>query len=235
MGKKKKHHIISHDELLTLSNTVVMRYSLKGAIPKRDREDVAMSIVEKFLLAEEKLTSAFKGDSKISTYCIAILNRMCCEIIRKDFKRWKEVQEFESPTEPDNQTHTLETSKNTIIKSELSRFNQIIEFAGKEKSKTILFLKYIFGIPFTIENVKDYNANDFNNLYSILNNSVEESLGNKYKILAEINNTNENTNIAGDAIRMWLNKQTNTIITRLNGHGTSNYDKETLGILLELL
>lgn len=235
MGHKSTYHIISHDQLLTLTRSVVNRYSFKGAIPKRDRDDVTMTIVEKFLSSEKKITESFKGDSKITTYCIAILNRMCCEVIRKDFKRWKEVQEIENINPPDIPTHHFDASKNTIIQSELKRFKQLLEFTNNEQYKIILFLKFIMNVEFTKNDVKLYFPEDYINIFENLNNNKNESLGNKYKLLAETTNATEGTKIAGDAIRMWLNKHTSTIIARLNDKGQSAYDKETLVILLEYL
>jgi len=160
---------------------------------------------------------------------------MCCEIIRKDFKRWKEVQELENSTQPDSPTHQLDASKHTIIQSEVKRLKQLLEFTGIEQHKIVLFLKFILGITFTIEEAEKYLSEHAQSVYSNLHHNKDESLGNKYRILAEITNQYENTNVAGDAIRMWLNKHTSSIIIRLNGTGQSSYDKETLGILLELI
>jgi DNA-directed RNA polymerase specialized sigma24 family protein len=235
MDKGKEGRIIQHSELITLTNKVVSRYVYKGAIPRRDSEDVAMSIVEKFLTAEKKINESFKGNSKTTTYCIAILNRMCCEIIRKDFKRWKEVSELEPTNERIETTHSYEAEKQTIINSEIARFKQIIEFTDHEQHKLLLYLKFIYNTNITEEDVQNYAQENADNVFGQLYETKDESLGTKYNILATFTNKLENTSVSGDAIRMWLNKHTNTILNRLNQNGASRYDKEAIGLLLELL
>ncbi|MFO7864089.1 MAG: hypothetical protein R6U85_08830 [Salinivirgaceae bacterium] len=235
MGKGKVGQIIQHDELVTLTNKVVSRYVYKGAIPRRDSEDVAMSIVEKFLTAEKKINESFKGNSKTTTYCIAILNRMCCEIIRKDFKRWKEVSELEPTNERNEATNSYEAEKKSIINSEIARFKRIIEFTDKEQYKLLLYLKFIYSINITKEDAKNYAHESADDVHAELFANKDEPLGTKYSILATFTNKYEGSSVSGDAIRMWLNKHTTSIINRLNQNGASRYDKEAIGLLLELM
>ncbi|MEA3504402.1 MAG: hypothetical protein U9R32_04310 [Bacteroidota bacterium] len=74
---------ISENELLFISAKVVNRYVDKGVIPSREKEDTQMFIVEKFLLKQKIIMRNFSGKAKITTYCISVLNNMCCEVIRK--------------------------------------------------------------------------------------------------------------------------------------------------------
>jgi hypothetical protein len=69
-----------------LINKVVMRHVSRGVIPTREQEDVKTSILEKFLLKQNKIDGSFQGKSKIATYYTAVINRMCAEVIRKEQK-----------------------------------------------------------------------------------------------------------------------------------------------------
>ncbi len=234
MSAQTKPKIIQPDELVTLSKKVVARYVANNAIPQRDKDDVAMTIVSNFLAAEEKINNSFKGQSKTSTYCIAILNRMCCEIIRKDFKQWKQVQQNENFLTDNKSTNAFESSKSAIIKSELQRLNYILEFFNEEQFKVIVFLKYILDIPFTRSEVNNYAKSDSSVVFEQLEQNKDEALATRYQILADIVNKTEGRSVKGDAIRMWLNKSIDTIIRRMNASGASNYNREALGILLEM-
>ncbi len=234
MNVLNQSKIIQPDELVTLSKKVVARYVANHSVPQRDKEDVAMTIVSNFLAAEEKISNSFKGQSKTTTYCIAIINRMCCEIIRKDYKQWKQVQQTENFITDNEGTNAFESSKSAIIKSEIHRFNQILEFFNDEQYKIIVSLKYILNIPFTQSEVSDYAGPDNSVVFEQLDNSKDEALATRYQILAEIVNKTEGRSVKGDAIRMWLNKSIDTIIRRMNASGSSNYNREALGILLEM-
>jgi hypothetical protein len=235
MEKSRQIPIISSDELLKMAEKIVSRYIFKGAIPMRDKEDVVMGMVEKFLSSQEKISKSFKGDSKISTYCIAILNRMCCEIIRREFKRWKEVNNEEAFQIELNGTKEYETSKKVVIQSEIDRFWRIMELFYQEKAKILLCVKFILGIEIQKIDVRNYTNHKENFYFDQFKALIDASLADKYAFLASLVNKVENTNVKGDAIRMWLNKKTDSIIYRLNGNGSSKYDKQSLTILLEII
>ena len=80
--------LVTESNLLLLAEKVVKRYVSKGVVPQRELEDTQMQMVEKFLLKQDKIEERFSGKSNVTTYCIAVLNNMCCEIIRKDLKHW---------------------------------------------------------------------------------------------------------------------------------------------------
>ncbi len=69
----------------------VLRYVSRKAIPSREYEDVEMAVIEKFINQKQQIVTNFEGKAQPSTYCIAIVNRMCCEVIRKEWKHWQAV------------------------------------------------------------------------------------------------------------------------------------------------
>ena len=228
-------NLISDEQLLVIVRGVVGKYVHSKAIPQREFEDVVMSIVEKFLNQKGKIFCSFEGKSKITTYCIAVVNRMCCEVIRKESKQWYLVSEREQQYSNDMNTSTLEAEKNLIFKQEIKRLENLMLFFNDEKAKLTFFLKVYFSIPVNRADIKSYAKGKENEVELILNSENLKSKGDLFASLAGIVNLVENKNIGGDAVRIWFTNQVNSIIKRLNGDGIANHDKESLSILLEML
>ncbi|MGM0497951.1 MAG: hypothetical protein ACQESJ_08540 [Bacteroidota bacterium] len=91
--KRNSTPFISKTELMKYAAKIVCRYIYQGTIPEREEENVKMSIVGDFWEKQDIIAARFSGKAKISTYCIAILNRMCCELIRKNSMDWKSKPE----------------------------------------------------------------------------------------------------------------------------------------------
>ena len=229
----KHDTFISPNELIEIAKRVVARYMYKGAIPKRDAEDTQMSIVEKFYNQQIKIKASFKGDCKINTYCIAILNRMCCEIIRKDFKTWQQVQNNETPIEL-GRSETYTSEKKAVINSEIKRLKYILNFFGDDRYKLILCIKLIYNLFIDNNDIKNIGVTDVNKYMIILKEAENKLLADKYNVLASLFNEIEDKKNKGDSIRMWMNKNTDKIIYLLN-ENNSNYDKKSIVILFEYM
>lgn len=221
--------LISDNDLLLLSEKVVARYVKAGTIPDKDKEDVKMAIVEKFLIKHDSIKKAFNGKSKTSTYCIAILNRMCCEIIRKELKHWKNSNE-ELPD--------IEESKNSgfpesvIINDEANLLGKILLIFNDDYAKLKLFLAFFYQLNLKPSDIEAYGKHV--ELRELLNVEIVKNKGKIFQQLAKVVNVIENKELKPDAIRMWLNKYIDKIILRLNGSfGRANYDRETFQILFE--
>lgn len=224
--------LISEIDLLALSEKVVSRYVAAKTIPLKDKEDVQMAMVEKFLLKQELIKKSFKGDSKVSTYCIAVLNRMCCEVIRSELKHWKN-QLIE--TEDKSSTSILKTSEQLLINDEKALLQKIFILLGNECYKTIVFLAYYYKLfPKEFE-VQQYDKNYIENkLIELLSNNESNTKGEIFNILSKTVNLVEGKEVKHDAVRMWLNKNIDIVIARLNGpFNRTSYDKESLQILFE--
>lgn len=230
--KLQNKPLLSENDLLTLSEKVVLRYVYAKTIPLKEKEDVQMSIIEKFLKKQDIIKKRFKGDSKISTYCIAVLNRMCCEIIRSELKHWKNQL---TETEDNTSTSALKTSEQLIIKDEKNQLHKIFILLGNECHKTIVFLAFYYRFHAKENEVKQYDKDYIKNkLIELLTIKESSNKGEIFNILSKIVNLVEGKQIKSDAVRMWLNKNIDLVINRLNGpFNRANYDKESLEILFE--
>ncbi len=223
------------DFINTITRKVVSSYVSRSVIPLREKEDVEMIILEKFLKKKERIINAFEGKSKITTYYTAVINRMCCEVIRKEQKHWYSVNEGENDYQLDTlTTHNIESNKEIHIKDEVKRLANTMLFFNGDHAKVNLYLKYYFDIPLEDEDIEQYCSKEFLNLKQILKDRDSLSKAEVFNNLSKTLNIAENKNVGGDAVRMWLYKKIDTILKRLNGNGQYFYNKESLAILLEI-
>jgi DNA-directed RNA polymerase specialized sigma24 family protein len=225
---------LTERDLLEYAEKVVNRYVITGVVPEKDREDVQMSMVEKFLSKKERIFSAFEGKSRVKTYCFAVLNRMCCEIIRKELRHWKNKEEEEP--EPGVQDFSSSSSQ-VVIEAEIKLLDKVLLMFDDEKPKVILFLKYFFEIPITELDARAYLKEYYEpETLEFLTGNEKLTDSRKYQMLQHIVAIREERDIKPDAIRMWINKTIQHIIARLNCTiQRSNYTKESLGILMEYM
>ncbi len=230
----KKPGSLPEKDLMEYAEKVVTKYVNSGVVPARYREDVQMSMVEKFLSKKEQIFSAFEGKSKVKTYCFAVLNRMCCEIIRKELRHWKNKDE----EEPAPSFHDFScSSSQVVIDAEIKLLDKILLMFDDEKPKVVFFLKYFFDIPVTEFDARAYLKEYFEpEIMDFLSGQEKNTDTRKYQVLQHIVTIRDEKDVKPDAIRMWLNKTVHHIIARLNGTiQRSNYTKESLGILMEYM
>jgi len=231
-SQKNSTRLISDEQLLLIAQKIVHRYVYARAIPQKEEEDVKMAIVEKFLLKHDAIRKAYNGESKVTTYCISILNRMCCEVIRKELKQWKQqpTENFES-----GNTDFNSTSTQLVINDEINQLEKIINLFDEEKDKVRLFMAYYYQLQIRDSDIKLYDSNfEKNKLKSLFLQIDIKNKGDIYVNLAFAVERVENKKIKADAVRMWLNKVIEQIITRLNGpFKRANYNKESVQILFE--
>jgi len=220
----------------SISSKVVARYVSKGVIPERERDDVERSIVEKFLIKKDKINSSFNGRAKITTYYTAVINRMCCEVIRQEQKHWYAVKDNEYISFPlVDATVSFDTAKQTLVREELNRLYNLIMLINGSHSKVLLFLKYYFDIPIQEDVIIDYTGcNKKEQALKILGYRKGLSKAVVTERLAELVLLVENKQVGGDAVRMWINKQIDTLVYRMNGGNKERHNKETIGIMLEM-
>lgn len=236
------NHINQNNELnvndiIKICNMVVQKYINNNIIPLKEKEDIVMSIVEKFWNSKDKINSSFQGKSLITTYYSAIINKMCCELIRKEKKHWyntidSEYDDFMTSFK----SNAYETEKNIILKNEINRLSKSIMLFGKNSHKVNLFIKYYYNIQIYDSDIQNYTINNFDFVKRKLKNKPNEKINKaeKFENIASIINFLENKKIKSDAARMWLNKNIQTILSRLNHNGNSKHNEETLSILLEM-
>lgn len=223
--------LISENVLLLHAKKVVEHYYYKGVIPIREKEDVAMSIVEKFYTQRKKISKSYQHKASVTTYCISILNRMCCEIIRKDLRHW-DNSGYELID--NNYDNSYSSSKNATLHNEIQYLEKIIKLFDQEKHIINIAFAYYFHLPVLEEDLKLYDDNyDDNKLRKFLP-FIEGPKSELFYNLSKAVNIVENKQNKPDAIRIWFNKTMQTIINRLNGpFDRANYDKETFQSLFE--
>lgn len=224
---------VSDSELMRLAKKVADSYAYRGSIPFREKDDMAMSVLEKFLSKKDKINNSFKGNSKYTTYCIAVLNRMCLEIIRKDIKHWNISEDYASQNEKEDE---ISSSQQLIIKDEVNYLRKLILLFGAESHKINLFFTYYFKYLVLEYDLENYDSKYIeHNLKEFLSNNEELQKAEILSNLAEVIKLVEDKDIKADAVRMWLNKIRNSIIKRLNmSSKRANYDKESFESLFEL-
>ena len=223
---------ISETELLEYANKVVSRYVYHGTIPKREEEDVRMSIVERFWEKQDRIAAGFSGHAKVSTYCIAVLNRMCCEVIRKDLMHWKSrSEEFVR----EEHSSVLSTSEQLVINDEVRLLDKILRLFRTDKSKVLIYLACFFFLRPKQEDLKAYSMKCYQSeIFQLLDPKNIQNRSHLFENLAKVMNTCENKSVKSDAVRMWLNKTMNKIIDQLNSpFQRANYDRDSLRTLFE--
>ena len=225
--------LITEGNLLLLAEKVVIRYVNKGIIPSREKEDTQMFIVEKFLRKQSQIHKNFLGKANVTTYCISVLNNMCCEVIRKELKHWKnELNEISDIFVSNKES----ASQKTVIQDEINYLDKIFQLFDAEKPKVNIVLSYYYHL-----NVQQTDINEYIKVHNNKNAKPKLVIGgnlNKGEIfnnLADFICIVENKNIKPDAVRMWYIKITNTIINRLNGSfNRAYYDRDSFQVLYEL-
>ena len=229
-----KTNELSEATLLDFANRVVTRYVKTGAVTLQEQEDYQMNLVERFLIKKDKIMASFEGKSNIKTYCYAVLNRMCCEMIRKEVRRNKHY------SEDDFKSHYpaySNASNQILIEDEIKLLEKIFILFDDDRYKVILFLKFMYNIPIKEGDLIKYNAQLSKHIKKLLLNSESQLTdAQKYSILQQLVNYAENKSVAPDAIRAWYKKILKQVIERLNGTlHRSYYNPESLGILLEYM
>lgn len=225
----------SIENIKDLVEKVVVRYIGNSVIPYREKYDVVMTILEKFIHNRQKIDDGFEGKSKITTYYIAVFNRMCCEVIRKESKHWYAVNDLESESKVELKRNTLtDADKKVAIVDELKQLANVMNFFKGQGAKVNLFMKYYFRIPLDYKDIFEYSAVHSNEIGREVARHAPKNNADIFNILARIINIAEGKEIKGDAVRMWLNKKIEIILTRINMNGTSKHTRESLQILMEM-
>ncbi len=222
---------LADEELLLLAKRVVARYVSNKSIPKREQDDVVMAIVEKFLIKKKQILERFKGESKLSTYCISVLNRMCCEVIRSQMKDWNvaENQEYHDVAESFSQTDLL------LLKEETKLFERILLLFGSERYKLKLFFAFYFKLRIIELHISKYSPGSTHQ--ELLDLFLVENLYSKgeiYEKLSEVIALVEGKVVKPDALRMWMNKCRTIMIDKLNSNSMNGgYDNDSFQALFE--
>lgn len=222
---------LSKDDIVPLACKVVDRYVYKRVIPEREREDAQMSVAEKFLLKYDQIKSTYSGKASVNTYCVAVMNRMCCEVIRKEVKNWNVL----SDDETESTAHDISSADRTVILDEVNLLKSVLLMFDDEHVKLKLFMAYYYQLKLVMQDMADYDVDYIEHrLPALLAVKLGIDKTQIFKNLSRAVWLAEHKEHKRDAIRMWLNKRMHQIIVRLNGDcKRAGYDKETLRLLYE--
>lgn len=222
-------------DLLSLVQKVVSQYVRRGSIPHRESEDVVMSIAGKFMERKNVIDDRFKGEAKITTYYLAVMHRMCCEIIRAQHRSWQLVDDSVDSRMECTASDEYETEKQMMLDQEVNRLKNLLVFTQEDRAKLILFLKVYFDLQLQEHDIQLYAKNRTNEVIHLLLNCTDRSKDSIFDRLSKTVNVVEKKQIKKDAVRMWFNSQLERLLTRLNMHDAARHNKESLSVLLEMM
>jgi len=228
-------NLLETDFLSQAVRKTVFRYVSRKAIPARELEDVEMTVIEKFINQKQQIVANFEGKSQASTYCIAIVNRMCCEVIRKEWKHWQSVdnQSYDinlgfHPLADNQPDHAL------LINLELERLQFALNKLQQSVPSAEPLLMFHFELELQQSALKNWAGSKLDQLKIPLEKLSGASKTTRYQIIAAMLSIVEDKKIKPDALRMRIYKYMDMLIADLNQNDQSEHTRETLKLLFEI-
>ncbi|MCK9452172.1 MAG: hypothetical protein M0Q90_10815 [Bacteroidales bacterium] len=228
-------NLLETDFLSQAARKTVFRYVSRKAIPARELEDVEMTVIEKFINQKQQIVANFKGKSQASTYIIAIVNRMCCEVIRKEWKHWQAVdnQSYDVnlgfyPIADNQPDHAL------LINLELERLQFALNKLQQSVPSAEPLLMFHFELKPQQKALKNWAGLKLDQLKIPLDKLTDASKTTRYQLIATMLSVVEGKNIKPDALRMRIYKYMDMLIADLNRNDQSQHTRETLKLLFEI-
>lgn len=234
-GRNKLTKLLETDFLMDMAHKVVMRYVQRRAIPEKESQDVEMAMVEKFLKQKQRIVQAFEGKSAPETYGIAILNRMCCEVIRQEQKHWYHLDADEVLGKLEQAEPSFTSISPMMFQFEINRLKQVMETAIRHPEKLRALLAVYFELQHADRWLADYAGSQAKAATALLTEHSSSSKSVRYELLGRIISLVEQRKMKADAARMYLYKEMDRLIELLNKNEQSNHSRETLRLLFELL
>lgn len=233
-----RNQLLSLLETDFLSRTVrktVLRYVSRKAIPSREYEDVEMAVIEKFINQKQQIVTSFEGKAQPSTYCIAIVNRMCCEVIRKEWKHWQAVgSESSVPDASFYQASESQTDHVLLVGLELERLQSALNSLQETVPSAEILLLLHFELKPGPELIKKWARADAEKIREKVEKMVVSNKTERYQLMAKLLSEVEVKKIKPDALRMRIYKYMDTLIDLLNRNDQSQHTRETLKLLFEI-
>ena len=228
-------NLLETDFLSRTARKTVLRYVSKKAIPMRELEDVEMSIIEKFINQKQQIVANFEGKAQPATYCTAILNRMCCEVIRKEWKHWQAVENEVAVIASDyKQVSDSQTDHNLLIVLELERLQFALKSLHQSAPSAEILLMFHFELQPAANILEEWAGAENRQVKSQLEKLADSNKTARYQIIASMLSVVEAKKIKPDALRMRIYKYMDMLIERLNRNDQSQHTRETLKLLFEI-
>jgi len=227
--------MFSTELLLKTSSIIVKKFVRNGSVKYDDFEDVKQSLIEKYLNKKDKIERSFNGSAKIETYISAVLYRMVLEILRSEKSKTNNSTEFEQIVKFFKTEKVINPEEQLIIENEKKYLQRVLHTLGKERFKISLFIKYYFRIIINVFDLNNYVPNNLiKSVLKILTFKINTKDKEIFSNLSEVQNSFETKKVKPDAVRMFINKNIEKTINRMNGTNRAFYTKNTLSILFEM-
>ncbi len=218
-----------------IANIVVSKFVNNGSIGFQTFDDVKQNILSKYLEKQEKIESAFTGSSKVETYLSAVFYRMTLEYIRSTKSYSQKYCEFYDNFDDANSDSALTPEMKMIVESERKYFSRVLTTLGKDAIRIKLYCKVYFRLKINkTEAVRLFGEQYADWALEVLNGDFKND-GDVYNALCEVNNKVNNKELKPDSVRMFINSSLNRVINRMNHGNRAMYDKESMGILFEVM
>lgn len=235
LGRNKLVKLLETDFLIAMAHKVVIRYVQRHAIPAKESQDVEMAMIEKFLKQKQRIVQAFESKAAPETYCIAILNRMCCEVIRQEQKHWYHLDADEVLGKLDQSEPSFTCMAPVMFQFEINRLEQVLKNTAKHPAKLRALLAIYFDLQHAESWLTTYAGVHAKAAISMLNENVSQSKTAQYDLLGRLISLIEQRKVKADAARMYVYKEMDRLIEELNKNEQAQHSRETLRLLFELL
>jgi RNA polymerase sigma factor (sigma-70 family) len=223
--------IAKYQEIIRI---IVKKYIATKMFRPDDFDDIVQMVNEDILRKIGNIQRQYNGTALLKTYFSAIVRNSCLKIYEKKHREVRMLLlEDEDPVEEETITNGLE------IEHDLERIERILSYFGKKQGRVILCAKLYFQIPIDRREILDCFSNCLEEDVKMLMDHFEFSQDRRtakqvYHIITPILNRYEKKKNTEDAVRRWTVDKIEEIIKTLNSAPhRSEYDKETLKILLE--
>ena len=225
----------SVSNVVKIVDIVVSKFVKNGSIGFQNSDDVKQNIISKYLEKEERIQNAYSENAKVDTYLSAVFYRMVLEYIRSTNSYSRKYCDFfeyyYNSTVDDGLTPELKT----VVDYERQFFERILATLGANTIKTIVYCKVYYRLEISnVSAVALFGKSNAKWALSILNDDFKTD-SDVYSAICNVSNKVNNKSLKPDAIRMFINSSLNTIISRMNYNGRAKYDKQSLGILFEMM
>lgn len=236
MAIANKTKNFSTDMLLKTADIIIKKFVKNGSINYDDFEDTKQNVIEKYLNKKDIIENAFTGAAKPETYISAVIFRMVLEILRSEKNKPKRNSDLSDNSKIFNSEKVINPEEKLIIDNEKKYLERVLLTFGDERIKITLFCKFYFRLLILLVDIKGYIPDIFlKQVMKILDDNKNITDKEVFEKLCEVNNLIEQKKLKSDAIRMYVNKNIDKIIIRINGIRRAYYTKETLLILFEML
>ena len=219
-------------EIQGLIDIIINQFFQSEKLNLTERHEIKQLINEKLLHKVPQIQKQFQGKSLFRTYLSAVIRNICRDILRTRTKTQYVTYDDISIGSDDNIVNDL------LIEEEVIRLQKILGLYHKQKTKLILCLKFIFRMPFDIQDFRavfdNFEMKEFDTFVKQVHPYKECTDMIIFVALTPIFNKHENKNNGPDAIRKWVKQKITELIDILNERpSSSRYTEETFQILFE--